>query len=281
MGGPAAGGELFAWRGTAPFAAAALLGCVGFVYQVLFMPEYLPASCRNTCPKKKAASVTSLPLDFLKLLRSQRSLIWYVAAAALYSLGSTSYSAVQPLWVKEAFNWDGRMIGRYSSVLGVTLMFSQLTLKQFLGMLGGNETVLAQGALIVNAVKLVAYSLAPNGYWVFALLVACTPGLGCVSILRSLCTKAVPESQQGLLGGALAALSTSVSVLGALIGSKLLANAQEQGGFLGTFLLFSASSFVLATACLTKAARIDAIEPSADGEPALVNVSEYKRQMTP
>eukprot|EP00929_Paragymnodinium_shiwhaense_P039993 TRINITY_DN20921_c0_g1_i3.p1 TRINITY_DN20921_c0_g1~~TRINITY_DN20921_c0_g1_i3.p1 ORF type:complete len:448 (-),score=101.00 TRINITY_DN20921_c0_g1_i3:418-1761(-) len=278
--GPALGGELVAWRSFAPFAAAAVLGSLALTYQVLCMPEYLPASRRNSGPQKKPPSVVSLPVGFLNLLRSQKSLVWYVAASALYNLGGTSYSSVQPLWVKEAFGWDGRAIGKYTSVVGLTLMLSQLTLPQLLGVFKGNELLVAQCCCLVNVMKMLSYSMAPSGGWVFVFLLISTPGMGAVSIMKSLCTKAAKDSQQGLLSGGMAALSTSVSVLGALIGSKLLATAQEQGHFLGTFMLFSAGSFVLATACLRRAVQVEGHGLLGDGDDA-ADVGDFKRQLTP
>ncbi|CAK9099799.1 unnamed protein product [Durusdinium trenchii] len=210
------------WGGRSPFACAAVLAFVAVLALISFVPEYLPPSRRSQTSKSTPA------LAALQLLVQTPSLRWYAAASGLFSLGMAVYGTVNVLWLKEAFGWNGQDVGHFLSAVGAALMISQVIfLPVLLRVAKGRESWVVQGAIVLHAIKFVGYAWAPRGCWAYAVLAVSSPTFCAAPILSSLCTRHVPATQQGLWSGSASALSTAANVVGALIGSRLLALALD------------------------------------------------------
>jgi len=246
--GPALGGALLARvGGSAPFACAACLGLTAFLATAVALPEYLPLSRR--APKE---STTMLPAaGVYRLLSQTPPLRWYVAASGLFSLGMALYGTVNVLWLKEAFGWDGQDVGHFLSAVGAAVITSQvLVLPGVLRISKGRESLVVQGAMMVHAFKFIGYAWAPSGKWVYVVLALSTPTFCAAPVLSSLCTRHVPATQQGLWSGSMSALNTAANVVGALIGSRLLALSLRGFLPLGSPLYAGALCHMLAALCV-------------------------------
>merc|ERR1740121_474259 len=264
--GPMFGGELAARHGlSAPFTAAALLSLVGVVFALLRLPEYLPAASRAALrPAGNAAGAgtgTGDGLrDFAALLCRAPALSWYMAASGLANFGLGAYSSVQAFWAREALNWGARDLGRFMSFTGIALVVAQGGMLPLLRKaIRSHEGCLAQGCLLLNAVKVAAFALAPHGGWVYAFTAIGAAGSCGNTVLRSLLSNCAGEKQQGLLSGGTAALGAAAQTAGAVVGSQVLAMALRSGAPSGAPMLLSAAAFVLAAACVARA-------PAAAGE---------------
>merc|ERR550534_704466 len=166
MIGPMIGGELIARVGSAaPFAFAAALSLVSFVYMALFLPEYLPAHRRaNDGPGNGARGSRAPWRELVALLGRSPGLSWYLAATAFANAGLGAYSSTQAFWAREALAWGARDLGRFISVTGIFVAIVQGGLLPMLqARFVGREGRLAQLCLVLNAAKVCAYGSATDG----------------------------------------------------------------------------------------------------------------------
>lgn len=256
--GPALGGVLLQNHGqVAPFAFAALMASIAFVVTLLCVPEYLPKSeraQREGLPGGRTSRPSSLVAPLLDLLHRSPRLSWLVAATALASLGQAFYGTITALWLKEAFGWDGTDMGRYFAVIGSMVIATQvLVLPVILKFAHGRESYVLQCCLVTYVIRFVAYSLAPSGRYMFAIIFVTAPAFCAPPLLSSLCTRYVPATQQGLWAGSMSALNTAANVIGALLGSRLFALSLYGYLPLGAPIISSALCYVVAAACVRRA----------------------------
>jgi DHA1 family tetracycline resistance protein-like MFS transporter len=256
--GPVIGGHLAAIDGRAPFAAASILYLISLFYMFLQLPEYY--SKRDPNSSNSRASSSSVVKH---LLMTSPSTLWYIGASVFSSMGVGAFGSVQVLWLRSAFGWDGQQVGKFISLSGLLVIVSQsVILPRLLQRLKGCEPLVAQMGLMITAAKLVAYGLAPSGLWLYAFQlsgVACTCA---IAPLRSLCTKAVPESHQGAVTGIISALSTAAQVIGSIVGSQVFATSLRMGFHVGSALFVAAACYCLAFACVVHAAHVEkAVHP--------------------
>ncbi|CAL1127165.1 unnamed protein product [Cladocopium goreaui] len=252
--GPFLGGILLEnFGGRSPFAFAAVLGFIALLAMTGFVPEYLPPSRRS-----QSSSTTKAPvLAAFQLLVQNPALRWYTAASGLFSLGMAVYGTVNVLWLKEAFGWNGQDVGHFLSAVGAAVIISQVVfLPVLLRIAKGREPWVVQGAIVLHAIKFVGYAWAPRGPWAYVVLAISSPTFCAAPILSSLCTRHVPSTQQGLWSGSASALSTAANVVGALIGSRLLAIALEGHLPLGSPLYAGTVFHLLAALCVGCGCRV-------------------------
>ncbi|CAJ1410995.1 unnamed protein product [Effrenium voratum] len=264
--GPALGGYLLGhFGGAAPFACASLLGSLALLGTALLVPEYLPPGRRA---KSKAPLLPAL--EAMQLLAQVPPLRWYAAASGLFNLGMAVYGTVNVLWLKEAFGWTGQDVGHFLSALGAAVILSQVVfLPGLLRLAKGREPIVVQGAILLHAIKFLGYAWAPRGCWAYAVLAVSSPTFCAAPILSSLCTRHVPSTQQGLWSGSTSALNTAASVVGALIGSRLLALALQGHLPLGSPLYAGCVFHLLAACCVGCGSRRFAKDAAEDLPDAL------------
>ncbi|CAE6939920.1 tetA [Symbiodinium sp. CCMP2456] len=146
---------------------------------------------------------------------------------------------------------DGPYRGHFLSAVGAAVITSQvLVLPGVLRISKGRESLVVQGAMMVHAFKFIGYAWAPSGKWVYVVLALSTPTFCAAPVLSSLCTRHVPATQQGLWSGSMSALNTAANVVGALIGSRLLALSLRGFLPLGSPLYAGALCHMLAALCV-------------------------------
>jgi len=253
--GPAIGGELAALNEVAPFAAGCALGGASLLFLMTRMPEYLPESQR-----RKAASrvrMADMLRGYWQLLAEAPGLAWYTAAASLGSTGVGIFSSVQALWSQEVLGWGGQDLGRFISMVGLTLMLAQsILLPYLLSLMKGREIKLTQCCFMIHSAKFVAYGLAPSGRWVHLSAFLGTAGLCSFPLLRSLTSKCTGPAQTGLLAGGSSAVSTASQVFGSIVGSQVFGLAMRHGLPLSLPAYLTAACFVLSAACVARAGRV-------------------------
>jgi len=253
--GPFLGGILLEnFGGRSPFAFSAVLGFVALLALIAFVPEYLPPSRRASMTGGNAGAPV---LAAFQLLVQNPALRWYTAASGLFSLGMAVYGTVNVLWLKEAFGWNGQDVGHFLSAVGAAVIISQVVfLPVLLRIAKGREPWVVQGAIVLHAIKFIGYAWAPRGSWAYVVLAISSPTFCAAPILSSLCTRHVPSTQQGLWSGSASALSTAANVVGALIGSRLLAIALEGHLPLGSPLYAGTVFHLLAALCVGCGCRV-------------------------
>lgn len=205
----------------------------------------------------------------------------------LSSLGMAFYMSVMALWMREKFGWEGREIGKFVSMMGVSLMVVQsIVLPKMLSLFSGSEPRLAQLSLLLTAAKLVCYGLAPSGWWMYIFHMVGAAGSCSAPVLQSLCSRCAAEAQQGLLNGFVNAASTLANVVGALIGSRVYA-ATLKGGlpegshlFMGAAIVCFASVSVALGANAERGASVKKVDQELPVEAYVRQVSSgsYARQ---
>lgn len=267
--GPAVGGELAAWGGTVPLMVGCGVACCAFLFLSTSVPEYLPKSERS---QRTAANsgLGRMLLEFMQLLSQSPGLRWHVAATMLAQMALGSFGAVQPLWASQALGWGGRDLGRFISLAGLTMVVAHgVLLPMLLKVMQGREPALAQLCLLIQACRLTFYGLAPNGSWVYLVLIVTTGGMCHTPVLRSLCSRSAGQHQQGLLSGGTAAVGTAAQVLGSLLGSSVFSATLRHGLPLSLAHYVSACFFILAAACVSQGIAVEAKQKAASEEKGL------------
>lgn len=252
--GPLVGGWLMSLDGRLPFLVGAALCTGGLLFAAWQLPEYLSEKRHRGRVLRRTNSFEAVR----DVLRSSPSTRWFISASVLSALGVGAFFSAQVLWLREVFGFDSRGVGSFLSLNGLLLIASQgVLLPRLLKAFSGREARLVQLSLFWMAAKLAALGLAPSPAWLWATQIAGIGGSCAMAPLRSLCTKAVPESNQGALAGMVSAASTAAQVVGSVLGSQVFAASLRGGVPAGSFLLVGAAAHCAAAACVSRGAVID------------------------
>mmetsp|Transcript_33784 Transcript_33784/g.73957 ORF Transcript_33784/g.73957 Transcript_33784/m.73957 type:complete len:436 (+) Transcript_33784:66-1373(+) len=257
--GPAIGGALAEhYGGATPFLCGHILGLISLAFTACCLPEYLPKD-RRALPTRENSGLRGLNVisPFLGILRRSTELLWYAGAMVLTGLAMAAFVSVNTLWLRASFGWGPQEIGHFTSMVGLALMASQaIVLPRLLAAAKGHEGLVLQGCLLVSVAKLLSYAMAPQGSYLYLALFATMPAFCSGTLLSSVCTRHVPEAQQGLWAGGISAVSTAANIVGSIIGSHFLAASLHRGNTTGWHLVFGAGCYVLAAFCALQASQV-------------------------
>jgi DHA1 family tetracycline resistance protein-like MFS transporter len=206
--GPALGGVLGEIGPRVPFWVAAALSALAFLYGLLVLPESLPPQKR-----KPFAWGSAHPLAALHLLATGLELRSLSLGVFLLTFSHRLFMTVYVLFAGHQHGLSVLQIGALlamSSVLdmGVQSMLVGPATKRF------GERPAAVFGLVMGALSFTAMALAPSPLWfVIAILPASLMGLA-EPTLKGMLSRAVPETEQGQLQGALQSLASVAGIAG-------------------------------------------------------------------
>ena len=207
--GPAIGGLLGEWGPRIPFYAAGGLALVNFVFGWFFLVESLPPERRRPFRLARANAFSAL-----KVLSGQSpTVLWFVAALALWQLAHLVYPSVWAYFAIAAYGWSEWKIGLSLMMVGVASALVQgFGLRLLIPRLGERGAVML-GVASVCAAALI-YATAWSDWIVFAgILIGGLQGLIMPSI-NALNSQAVDASSQGELQGATQAVGSLAAIVG-------------------------------------------------------------------
>ncbi|MBX7501487.1 TCR/Tet family MFS transporter [Qipengyuania sp. YG27] len=207
--GPAIGGLLGEWGPRIPFYAAGGLALVNFVFGLFFLEESLPRERRRPFRLARANAFSAL-----KALSGQSpTVLWFVAALALWQLAHLVYPSVWAYFAIAAYGWSEWKIGLSLMMVGVASALVQgFGLRLLIPRLGERGAVTLGVASVCAAAAI--YATATSDWIVFVgILVGGLQGLVMPSI-NALNSQAVDASSQGELQGATQAVGSLAAIVG-------------------------------------------------------------------
>lgn len=213
--GPALGGLLSTLGPRAPFATAAVLTLINWLYGYFILPESLPLEKRRKFEWKRAN-----PFGALKFFLRYRTILGLVGSIVLLYLAAHAVQSTWAFYTEYKFNWSGKTIGFSLGVVGVLVGLVQgLLLKYINPALGQIRSVYV--GLFLYAVGLALFAFATEGWMMYLFLIPyCLGGIAGPS-LQGIMTGQVPANEQGELQGALTSLVSITSVVGPIMMSDL------------------------------------------------------------
>lgn len=207
--GPALGGFLGEIGPRIPFFAAGALALANAVYGFVFLKESLPPEKRRAFSLTRSNAVSALAV----LSGQNRIVLWYAAALFLWQTAHFVYPIIWAFFAIEAFGWSERMVGLSLAYVGLSSAVVQGGLIRIIVPRIGERRAVQLGVLSMVAGALI-YVFAREGWLVFvAITIGSLQGLVIPSI-NGLMSRAVSESSQGELQGAVASLSSLASIVG-------------------------------------------------------------------
>lgn len=209
--GPALGAFLATWGIRAPFYAAAALCLINCLYGYFFLPESLDAQHRRPFEWKRAN-----PFGALKFLTGHPEIGSLALCFFLIYLGSQAIQSNWNFFTIYRFDWSEKMVGISLAVVGVLVGAVQGGLTRIVvPKLGNNRSIYLGLSLYV--IGLLLFSVATEGWMMFAFLVPYCLGGICGPSLQSVISGEVPANQQGELQGSLTSLMSLTTIIGPLI----------------------------------------------------------------
>jgi len=206
--GPALGGVLGDVSPRLPFWVAAALSALAFLYGLVVLPESLPPERR-----KPFAWTSAHPVAALRMLGQSRALAGLSLSMFLLTFSHRLFMTVFVLYAGHRHGLTTLQVGALLAFSSVLDMIVQGTLvgpvTQRIGDARATFIGLAGGAL-----SLLAMAFAPSpGWFVAAMVPASLMGLA-EPTMKSMMSRAVAETEQGQLQGAMQSLASLAGITG-------------------------------------------------------------------
>jgi DHA1 family tetracycline resistance protein-like MFS transporter len=214
--GPVLGGLLGAVDLHLPFFVAGGLALVNFAYGYFVLPESLPRERRHAFEWRSAN-----PASSLRALAQLKGVGALVVVVAFNGLAQFVLYTTWVLYTSFKFGWGPRENGWSLAVVGMTSVFVQGFLMGRLLKRFSPRRLTAIG-LVSSTAAYALYGAAPEGWMMYAVIVANVLGFTVMPALQAIVSAAAGPSTQGRSLGALSAINSMTAVLAPLLGAPLL-----------------------------------------------------------
>ncbi|MEO1524326.1 MAG: TCR/Tet family MFS transporter [Planctomycetota bacterium] len=214
--GPALGGVLGDISVKLPFFVAAGLSLVNWLYGFFVLPESLPPEKRG-----KLSFANANPFASIRNLR-RYPLVF--GLAIVFTIKALAQRGLENTWVlfgSAKFGWDLTTTGLTLLWVGITTVIVQGGLVRPVVKRFGERYVLLVSTLISSAAFL-GYSLASESWMVFAIISFGALGGLAGPAVQSIVTRAVDETEQGQIQGALTQLQSLASIVSPILFTSVL-----------------------------------------------------------
>jgi MFS transporter, DHA1 family, tetracycline resistance protein len=210
--GPIIGGALSEFGGLrAPFAGAAVLTLLNWLYGFFVLPESLKPENRRNFDWAKAN-----PVGALRFLLKYKVILGLVASVSLIYLSAHAVQSTWPYFTKETVQWSTWEVSVSLTVVGLTVALVQGVLIRFIiPKLGQARSVYV--GLALYALGFFLFGIATKGWMMYAIIVPYCLGGIAGPALQGIMSGQVPPTEQGELQGALTGLISITSVVGPLM----------------------------------------------------------------
>ncbi|WP_037500975.1 TCR/Tet family MFS transporter [Sphingomonas jaspsi] len=209
--GPAIGGLLGEFGHRIPFAAAALLAGLNFLYGLFVFPETLKSELRRPFNWRRAN-----PLGAIAVVRSIPGLPWVVVTYFVWQIASLVYPSVWSYYTIANFGWSSGRIGASLAAVGIAMAFCQFFLTgRMVARFGERRT--AQIGLVGATCGFAGYMLIDSGTIALMFIVIIAIQSLVQPSLSAMLSQRVPADAQGEVQG----IGGSVMALGAVFAPLL------------------------------------------------------------
>ena len=218
--GPAVGGLLAGINDSVPFLAAAAVILLDLIWGIFFLPESLSKAHRVSSIRWRDLN----PLKQMGVVFQLTHLRWLLLAGFLYGFPFAILQSNLTILLKDSLGWNATQAGLVATVVGVVDIGVQGVLVGKLLPIFG-DVKLSIGALALVAVSyflLGSITLIASPILLVAAVMLFAGSGGLVeNALRSLTSRLVGPSLQGLVGGASQSMGSLAMILGPLFGGLL------------------------------------------------------------
>ncbi len=242
--GPATGGLLSQWGYAVPAFLASVLSFSNLLLIYFWLPESLTPEKRAQMPEKRPAITFSALLAALQRPFSGSLLITRFFFGLAFAIFQTIFS----LYALQKFELAARETGFILTYVGVLSVFVQGFLIGRLTKLY-REDLLITLAVVVMALSLLGWALAPNVIWLLIILTPTAISGGLLNtLLSSTLTQTVQPQEVGGILGLAASIESATRIVAPVLGGFLLGSvgAWAPGAF-GAALLAVLSFYVWRT----------------------------------
>jgi len=215
IAGPALGGLLGNVGLRVPFLVARGLTLLNWLYGWLVLPESLAQKNRRAFSWTRSNPVGAL----LDLRRHAMAL----GLAGSYFLIYLAHQALPSTWVLYTgyrYHWTVSQIGLSLAIVGLMAAIVQGGLTRIVVKRIGEEKTATLG-LTVGALSYAGYGLAPEGWMIYAILVAGSLGGMTGPAVQGLISRGVGADEQGGVQGSLSSLTSVAGIIGPPIAAEL------------------------------------------------------------
>lgn len=224
IAGPIVGGLLGAYSPHAPFLAAAVLNLLNFVFGLFVLPESLPVSMRRKFEWKRLNPFKSM---MIAVKPSSILLLVWVYIAVFFA--GNVHPSVWTLYTQYKFGWTAWQVGLSLTFVGLVIAIAQGWLTRIIiPKLGEHRSIIV--GLAVGGIALLLWSVANEGWMMYAIMgFASIGGIGGPA-LQSELTKHAPSSEQGELQGTLISLGSLTAIVSPLFYTTLFTEYTKSDG---------------------------------------------------
>lgn len=217
IAGPALGGLLGNIGLRMPFLVAAALTLINWLYGMFVLPESLALENRRAFSWGRAN-----PVGSLLALRRYPVVFGLTGTYFLINLGHQVFPATWVLYTGYRYQWTVGETGFSLALVGLMAAIVQGGLTRTLIPRLGERRALLVG-LGINAVSMIAYGLATEGWMVYVLIVVASLGGITGPSAQGLISQTVKANEQGAVQGALASLASVAGIAGPPVATGLFA----------------------------------------------------------
>ena len=198
-----------------PFYVSGALSLANALYGLFVLPESLPKALRRPFQWSRAN-----PFGALQQLFRYPVVLGLAGAVFFITLAQRGMMAVWVNYTEFRYQWDVKATGYSLGVVGLCAALVQGGLvRRVLPMLGERRSIVF-GA-IVAATAFALYGVATEGWMIYAIAVMGSLAGFSPPAAQGLMSRAVPATEQGLLQGGLASLTSITNVLGPLLATNI------------------------------------------------------------
>ncbi|MFN8410787.1 MAG: MFS transporter [Anaerolineales bacterium] len=242
--GPVTGGLLSQWGYAVPAFAATGISFLNLILIYAWLPESLTEEKRSQMTEKRpAVTLNALLVAFQRPFTGS-----ILITRFFFGLAFAIFQTIFSLYALAKFNLTARDTGFVLTYVGVLSVIVQ-------GFLVGRlttrfrEDLLITASVILMAVSLLGWALAPSLIWLYIIMTPTALSGGLLNtLLSSTLTKAVAPQEIGGILGLSAAVESATRIIAPLLGGVLL---QQIGtwapGAFGTVIMVGVSIFVFIT----------------------------------
>ena len=246
--GPLMGGVLGDIDLRLPFWVAAGLSFANVAFGYFMLPESLPPEKRTAIDAAKAN-----PFGALLYIRRYGSIAVLIAALFLTGIAQQGLQGIWVLWTEAQFGFGIAEAGYSLAWVGVCMAFVQGYLVRVVVPRFGERAVIL-GGYCLSMLAFLTLPFVSSVPLLYANIFVHICGWGTAGpSLQAVMSKAVPETEQGLLQGTLSSVNTLAMIVGPLLATQVFAwTTGADAAFVmpGSFYLVGAALFVGAIALL-------------------------------
>jgi DHA1 family tetracycline resistance protein-like MFS transporter len=214
--GPLAGGFLAEYGIRVPFYGAAIVSFVTLVGAWFLLPESLAPELRRRFRLREAN-----PLGAFIVISRYRAVMALLTIFILSQLSERLLESTWVLFTTYQFNWSSADVGVSFAWVGILYVIAQGGLVRLVvPRLGEWNTIIA--GFLIAAVCMTTMAFVTNAWALYAITVPYVLGWGLTGpASQSVVTRIVSPTEQGILQGAIASVSTATGVIAPPIGGAL------------------------------------------------------------